>query len=368
MKNVHLSLVILFLLNTLAIPQQKKDDSGRANFEILPIVNYDSDVGFGFGAKAFLYDFFEMNESFDLILYNSTKGERWYRLVFSLTDFEKRQGTVYPLAFDLILDYDKYNNYKYFGVENYFDYGGNEDYEIYTREQFELTGMFSKGFTKNLVVEAGISYKLINSFNFDTSGVLDYTISQFNNKNINFQSFSINIRYDTRNSFINPSAGFVAQLETESAFKSSISNVGFFKTGLTLQNFTSLFHPKITVASRILAQMILPSDISFQIQLPIGGNRTIRGLQQDRYLSASTLVINNEIRFPIWWRFGGIIGVDMGMTGTTSDYNFYDDKLSGWIVAPAAGLRLYMDNFIVRFDVGFTKEYMGIYFNFGHMF
>ena len=58
----------------------------------------------------------------------------------------------------------------------------------------------------------------------------------------------------------------------------------------------------------------------------------------------------------------------MGMTGTTSDYDFYDDKLSGWIVSTAAGLRLYMDNFIVRFDVGFTKDYMGIYFNFGHMF
>ena len=239
MNKFYLALAIIIFINSVIFSQQVKDESNRANFEILPIINYDSDVGFGYGAKAFLYDFFRKNESFDLILYNSTKGERWYRLVFSLTDFEKRQGTVYPFAFDLILDYDKYNNYKYFGIENYFDYDDEDEYEIYTREQFELTGMLSKGFTKNLVAEAGISYKLINSFNFDTSGVLENTISQFNNKNINFQSFRINVRYDTRNSFINPSAGFVAQLETESAFKNSISNVGFFKAGLTLQNFTS---------------------------------------------------------------------------------------------------------------------------------
>lgn len=363
MKKYLLSFLFYLFISALTFSQQE-----RANFEVLPIVNYDSDVGFGYGAKAFLYDLFKENESFDLILYNSTKGERWYRFVFSITDFEKRQGTIYPLALDVIIDYDKYNNYKYFGIENYIGYSSEKDYEIYTREQFELTGMLSKGFSEHFVVEAGISYKLFNSFNFDTAGVLENTPSDLNNKNIQYQSFRVNVRYDTRNSFINPSDGYVAQLETESAFESSISNVGFVKAGLNLQNFISLFHPKIILASRVLAQIILPSDVPFQIQLPIGGNRTVRGLQQDRYLSSSTFVFNNEIRFPIWWRFGGIAGLDIGTTGSTNDYDFYDDKLSGWIFSPAAGLRFYMDNFVVRFDLGFSKDYTGIYFNFGHMF
>jgi len=32
------------------------------------------------------------------------------------------------------------------------------------------------------------------------------------------------------------------------------------------------------------------------------------------------------------------------------------------------GLRYYLQNFVVRFDMGFSDEGMGIYFNFGHAF
>jgi outer membrane protein assembly factor BamA len=367
-KQIILILVLIAVSQIWLFSQQKPDNTDRAKFEVLPIVNYDSDVGFGYGAKAFLFDLLEEKESFDLILYNSTKGERWYRFVFSLEDFESRQGTEYPLALDVILDFDKFKNYKYYGIKNFTNYSSSNDYEIYTREQFEFTAMLSRGFTKNIVVEAGISYKVFNSFYFESDGLLLNTPSDFNRRKIKYHSFRLNGRYDTRNSFINPSSGVVLLLETESALESGISNISFIKAGLNFQNYLSVIHPEIIWASRILAQLIFPKDIPFQIQLPVGGNRTVRGLPQDRYLSSSTVVINNEIRFPIWWRFGGIIGVDIGATGNKSDYYFYNDKLSGWLVSPAAGLRFYMDNFIVRLDVAMTKDYTGIYFNFGHMF
>lgn len=365
-------LIILSLLLLTSLPyifaQQNQSKSKRSNFEILPIANYDSDVGFGYGLKGFLYDILKERESFDLILYNSTKGERWYRLVFSVEDFESRQGSVYPLALDVIIDFDKFKSYKYYGIENFTTYSNPEENEIYTREQFEFTAMFSRGFTKNIVVEAGISYKVFNSFNFEPEGYLLNAPYDFNKRKIKFHSIRLNGRYDTRNSFINPSGGIVLLFETESALESGISNLSFFKAGLNCQNYISIIHPEIIWASRILAQIILPSDIPFQIKLPIGGNRTVRGLPQDRYLSSSTLVLNNEVRFPIWWRFGGVLGLDIGATGNQTSYDFYEDKLSGWLFSPATGLRFYMDNFIVRLDVGITKDYTGIYFNFGHMF
>jgi outer membrane protein assembly factor BamA len=366
-KYIKIYLFVLFFFQNIIFPQDMNDNE-RASFEVLPIFNYDSDVGFGYGAKSFLFDYFDKSESLDLILYNSTKGERWYRFVFSMEDFESRQGNIYPLALDVIIDYDKYKNYKYYGIENYSDYDNTKEYEIYTREQVEITAMLSRGFSRNIVVEAGISYKIFNSFNFESEGLLINSSTDLNKRKIKFLAIRFNTRYDTRNSFINPSAGIVALLETEAAFKSGISNIGFFKTGLNLQNYISVFHPKIVLASRLLTQLILPTEIPFQLQLPIGGNRTVRGLPQDRYLSSSTLVINNELRFPLWWRFGGVIGLDIGTTGTESSYEFYDDKLSGWLFSPAAGLRFFMDNFVVRLDLGYTEDYMGIYFNFGHMF
>jgi hypothetical protein len=109
-KRLFEVIIILFsLFPNLFYAQQ--DSVYTSNSEVFPIVNYDSDAGFGYGAKAFLFNQLEMNESFDLILYNSTKGERWYRFVFSIMDMQRRQGKEYPLALDLIIDYDKRISY-----------------------------------------------------------------------------------------------------------------------------------------------------------------------------------------------------------------------------------------------------------------
>jgi outer membrane protein assembly factor BamA len=261
-------LIILSLLLLTSLPyifaQQNQSKSKRSNFEILPIANYDSDVGFGYGVKGFLYDILKERESFDLILYNSTKGERWYRLVFSVEDFESRQGSVYPLALDVIIDFDKFTNYKYYGIENFTSYDYTKENEVYTREQLELTAMLSRGFTKNIVIEAGISYKVFNSFNFDSNGLLLNAPSDFNKRKIKYHSIRLNGRYDTRNSFINPSNGIVVLLETESALESGISNISFVKVGMNFQNYLSILNPEIIWASRILAQVFFHRIFHFK--------------------------------------------------------------------------------------------------------
>jgi hypothetical protein len=360
-------ILLFFLLPSIVINAQQ-DSTNSSETEIFPIINYDSDAGFGYGAKAFLFNQFRLNESFDLILYNSTKGERWYRFVFSVVDMQRRQGMEYPFALDLIIDYDKWINYRYYGVEYFYDQDTLVDYETYTREPFEISAILSKGFYKTLVAGLGLKYKTISSYNFDVYGELINTESDFNNRFIKTLSILATIRWDTRNNFINADKGTVLQIDADYAPRISLNNEYYLKLGLTFQNYLSLFKTQIVFASRLLGQIIFPDDVPIQLLLPIGGNNTLRGLQQDRYLSASTLVINNEIRFPIWWRFGGIAGLDVGCTGSTMEYDFWAPQLSGWIINPVLGLRFYMDNFIIRFDVGFGDESAGIYFNFGHIF
>lgn len=346
----------------------QSDSAYASEVEVFPIINYDSDAGFGYGAKAFLFNQLKMNESFDLILYHSTKGERWYRFVFSIMDMQRRQGKEYPLALDLIIDYDKWINYRYYGIEYFYERDSLMDYETYTREPFEISSILSKGFTKTLVASLGLKYKTISSYNFAINGELIKTDNDFNNRFIKTLSILATIRWDSRNNFINPDKGTVLQMDADYAPKISFNNEHYFKLGLTFQNYHTLFEPQVVFASRLVGQIIFPVNVPIQLQLPIGGNNTLRGLPQDRYLSASTLIINNEIRFPIWWRFGGIVGLDVGCTDKTTDYEFWNPQLSGWIVNPVLGLRFFMDNFIVRFDVGFGSEITGVYFNFGHIF
>jgi len=358
---------ILFLLFS-KITTAQQDSVYDSDVELFPIVNYDSDAGFGYGAKAFLFNQLELNESFDLILYNSTKGERWYRFVFSVMDMQRRQGKPYSLALDVIFDYDKWINYRYYGVEYFNERDSLMEYETYTREPIEISAIFSKGFSKTIVASTGLKYRTISSYNFDPNGELQKFNGSFNNTYIKTFSLLANVRWDSRNNFIHPNRGIVLQIDAEYAPNFSFTNEDYFKLGLTFQNYFILFEPQIIFASRLIGQIIFPDNVPIQLQLPIGGNNSLRGLPQDRYLSASTLIINNEIRFPIWWRFGGIVGLDIGCTGSITDYEFWSQQLSGWIINPVLGLRFYMDNFIVRFDVGFGSETTGIYFNFGHIF
>jgi outer membrane protein assembly factor BamA len=351
---------LLWQLNTIA--QSDSLSECTSEWEAFPIINYDSDAGFGYGGKGFLYNFLGKQESFDLTLYNSTKGERWYRVVFSTPDIQRRQGIKYPIAFDLTFDYDKWISYKFYS--DYYNYQTGEVIdrsENYIREPIELTAMLSRGFAKDFVAELGARFKNISCYNFDSTGSLQYRTPT----NIKYISFIFNFRWDTRTNFINPLNGFVLEIDNEYSPDIFKQKSSFYKLGILGQHYLTLFKPNIVWANRIILQTI--TEVPYQLQLPLGGNNTVRGLPQDRYLSASTILINSEFRFPIWKRLGGIAGLDIG--SVDSEYNEYHmESNSDWIINPVLGLRFYMDNFVVRFDVGFGSETTGFYFNFGHIF
>jgi hemolysin activation/secretion protein len=130
------------------------------------------------------------------------------------------------------------------------------------------------------------------------------------------------------------------------------------------QYYTVLFYPKTIFAFRLGGQNLFGADLPTQVLLPLGGNRTLRGFPQDRYLDKSHILMNAEIRFPIAGRLGGVVGLDMGKVWPSLG-NF---DVKDWAANPTLGLRYYMDTFVVRMDVGFGPESTGLYFNFGHIF
>ncbi len=361
--NIKILFIGIFLM--LALKFYAQSDSSfqnKSEWEAFPILNYDSDAGFGYGGKGFLYNFLNGKESFDITLYNSTKGERWYRFVFSMVDMQRRQGKKYPVALDIIIDYDKWINTKYYlTVYDFYSYSDKYEIKTYKKEVLEISALLSKGFVKDFVAALGLKFKNANSFGFNPSNDL-YGNSFYRiegvSQHIQIVSLLLNFRWDTRTNFINPQNGFV--LESDIEYAHDILNPpaqNYVKIGLLKQSYTNLFVPNFVLANRLLLQYIT-NDINYLLKIPLGGNSSLRGLPQDRYLNTSATLINSELRFPIWWRLGGIAGVDIGNGRSTP----------GWIINPVAGLRFYMDNFVVRFDVGFGKETTGVYFNFGHMF
>ena len=329
--------------------------------EPFPILSYDTDVGFGYGAKLFLLNRLGKNESLDMVLFNSTKGERWYRFVYSLPDFEVRQGRIYPLAMDLSVDYDKYLKNSFFGVGNGSTFNRRE---YYTREPLEINVSFSRGFSPRVVGQVGLRYKSVRNFNFSDSSSLQTLVPSLNAGTARYHSIYANYRYDSRNSFINPSSGLVLQAEGEYAPQSGITNVQLGRLAGWAQYYSILFYPKTVLALRLGTQALIGNNLPVQTLLSIGGNQTLRGSPQDRFLDETSSIVNAELRFPIYWRFGGVLGYDGGKVWHSSSQM----NLARWATNPVVGLRFYMETFVVRMDLGFGNETTGFYLNFGHLF
>jgi hypothetical protein len=367
---------LFVLLNVLYLNLYAQNDSTkRAGFEWLPIVSYDTDAGFGYGIKTFFYDQFNSKESFDLILFNSTKGEQWYKFVFSTPDFESRQGTKYPLAIDLIFEYDKWKNYKlyYYGWDNEslkFIEPIVEYKDECVSEIIETKIVFNHAFQSDLTGFLAFKFKSISIYDVRRDSVLENQENIENkflyNPSVKYLSVNLNGKWDTRNSYINPSRGIVLEADLEFAPDIIEKNSSFFRQGFIVRYYTELFFKNLIFASRAMEQVLLSGSESSQfLAIPVGGNSTLRGVPADKYRFNSAFLLNSELRFPIWWRFGGIGGVDIGY-GSNKD--LYPENEIDWIINPVVGLRFFMDNFIVRADVGFYKDDIGFYLNFGHIY
>ncbi len=337
----------------------------RTTFEPLPILMYDTDIGFGYGAKTFLLNSMRRNESFDMMVFFSTgvdtlEGERRYRFVFSFPDFDRRQGKIYPFAVDFLLDYDIWINNSFFGTGNDSEFG---DREYYSREPFEISLTLSRGFTPHTVGQIGTRFKTIRNSNF-SSGSRLAQLGGLNSSRVTYASLFSTYRYDTRDIFTNPSRGVFVRGELEYVPDTGFSNVTFTRWAGEFQYYAELFYPTTILAARLGVQGLMGDNLPIQVLLPVGGSKTLRGFPQDRFLDRVSAVSNVELRFPLIWRFGGVAGLDAGKVW----YSPGDIDFSGWAVNRVVGLRFYMQTFVVRVDIGFGPDAMGFYFNFGHVF
>lgn len=333
-------------------------ESDEFIWEAFPIASYDTDVGFGYGGKLFLLNPFSINESVDIILFNSTKGEKWYRAVFSYPDYELRQGKIYPISMDLTFDYDKYINTSFYGIGSRSDLN---DEINFTKEFIDFNLIFSRGLTENFVASLGLRYKSIDNSDFENAPIntLEYL------GKVKYLSFLSSIRYDSRNSFINPSSGLVFQANYETAPRLNFNDASFNSLSVNLNFYKKLFYPKSVFAFKTAVSAIDSKEIlPIHLLNSLGGNQSLRGYPQDRFLDKVSWITNLELRYPIYWRFGGIVGVDAGRVFS----KFSQISFNEWRINPVIGLRFYMDTFVIRADLGLGNETTGFYFNFGHIF
>jgi outer membrane protein insertion porin family len=96
----------------------------------------------------------------------------------------------------------------------------------------------------------------------------------------------------------------------------------------------------------------------------IGDSWTARGYKADRFLDKAMSLASLEYRFPLYKSLGAVLFTDAGKVMP----DFGQFRLSHWHTNWGWGLRYYLTNFVVRFDMGISGEGSRIFFNFGQVF
>jgi outer membrane protein assembly factor BamA len=337
----------------------------KKSLSAFPILMYDTDIGVGYGGKAKLVNYLSKRESFDLIVFNSSKGERWYVFTFSIPDIEIRQGKKYSFSFDLKAEYDKYLKCYFYGVGPYSEI---DDETEFTFEKKELQLRFGRGFTPHFVIEAQYVLRIIRYFKVEENRPFSEKLEEAGEK---FSPFvSVVVRYDTSDSQIHPKKGFrlIFQNDVASSFLGN-RNARFHRFTLDFRKYILLFGNKDVLAFRALVQKISGKNEKiplFEYSVLGGGSEitAMRGYRLNRFQDKGKLLVNAEYRFPLWRKLGGNVFMDGGLVWPS----WSGIRLDNVVVDIGWGLRYYLQNFVVRFDMGFSNEGVGIYFNFGHVF
>ena len=358
-----LSFALIILAAAIALNASPRKTSPKKSLSAFPILMYDSDIGLGYGGKAKFVNYLSHKESLDAIVFNSSKGERWYVLTFSMPDTEIRQGIRYELSLDIKAEYNKFLKYYFYGT-------GPDSQEAeethFTYEKKELQFTLGRGFTQHLVAEVHYYLKNVRYFkvgrNQPFTDILDTVGEQFS------PYASLALRYDTSDSRIHPKEGGIVLFQNDLAAKIlGNNNASYYRLTVEIRKFLLLFGENHVLAFRGLIQKISGSNIPLFEMPVLGGGSTLtamRGFKMNRFIDKGKWLFNAEYRFPLWKKLGGNLFVEGGSVWPSfSEIALNKMKFdAGW------GLRYYLENFVVRFDMGFSQEGNGIYFNFGHIF
>lgn len=345
------------------IPESAIADGRDKSLSVFPILMYDSNIGFGYGAKAKFVQYLAKKESFDVIVFNSTKGERWYVFTFSIPDVEIRQQQKYALSFDIKAEYDKYLKYYFFGVGKA---SRESDRTEFAFEKKELQLRAGRGLTSHFIIEAHYVLKNVAYLSVEEGKPFTDILREVGHQFSPFMAFFI--RHDTSDSQIHPQAGhrFIFQNDVAARFLGN-AETRFHRMTLDCRKYFSLFGHKDVMAFRVLVQKISGSNIPLYELSSLGGGSemaVLRGYRLNRFQDKGKFLAMAEYRFPLWRRLGATVFMEGGSVWPSWSRIDFEKA----VVDIGFGLRYYLRNFVVRFDTGISREGIGLYFNFGHVF
>lgn len=346
-------LALFFVLGVQAQDKEKTKKKEKTeqvkkgwNLGALPVVSYDSDLGFQYGALMNLYnygdgsDYPNYRQSLYVEASRFTKKSGIYRINYDTKDLIKGMRVYFDLSYmpDQAYSFYGFNGYDAVYNSSWVD-DKSPDYRTrvfynYQRKFFRVKADFM-GYFKNPkfhwilgagyynIKTASVDVALLNkgkSKNLlpDTPGLYDKYIQwgiipQSEKNGGAFTILKTAFEYDSRDNEANPNKGVWTEVVLAAApkFLSNMNN-GFVKLSVTHREYFTLIKNRLTFAYRLGAQFNLAGHNPFYV-LPLmfyahstkayneglGGSATLRGILRNRIIGNGVAYGNFEFR----WKF-----------------------------------------------------------------
>jgi outer membrane protein assembly factor BamA len=173
------------------------------------------------------------------------------------------------------------------------------------------------------------------------------------------------VNYDSRNSLFYPTKGWLVegQLYTEGAYTGS--DFSYQKLTIDASRYYEIGKNGVLAINGVLS--LASSGIPFHQMPVIGGTKKMRGYFEGTYRDANLLMLQGEYRFPLFWRFGGVV---FGGIGEVSN-KAYQWNLSNIRYNLGTGVRFTLDKaqrINLRADFGIGYKSSGFYLTIGEAF
>jgi outer membrane protein assembly factor BamA len=174
------------------------------------------------------------------------------------------------------------------------------------------------------------------------------------------------LTYDTRNSLVTPTDGRFGQVFVEVADEAIGSQASFVRYGLQGRWLWPHLGERLVMVVRGLLERVTGSDVPFFELSDLGGDDTLRGFGENRFLDEGRVLFNAEERINVFHINYGDVRTDIALavfTDVGRVFKSFNDLGSGKIQAVVGGgIRfLAASQIVAKIDVGVGSEGLAIF-------
>jgi outer membrane protein assembly factor BamA len=334
---------------------KNEDESKKRSFLALPIVLYTSDTGFA-GGIAGVKSYHRSNPQSSTIQFNTIYTAKHQSTTsLKIEQFLRDDND----RFNIKLEYQKYpSNYYGIGIKS-----NNDNPEIYTPEIGRAEFFYEYRFWKYLKLRPSFRLTTMALIKSEKGGVLKTNSVPWSRGRIDAGP-GLGFVWDTRDNTMVSSKGMLLSIDyfgmvyqdEGKAYNTLIVDIRLFKN----------FNRDLVLASNMVFAD-RRGDVPFYLYSQLGGNERLRGYEEKRFIDRSLFLVQQDVRFPIWWRIGGAAFASVGTVAP----NAHELLSNRFRPSYGVGWRFVFnrdDHLVVRVDKAWGEDTDGFYITFGEAF